>query len=105
VAEKPITFVERVAGASKMSPGVAGEAVALIARWRLAEVAAWLRRHLLVVGLAVLAGLLRVPFLHRPLTSDEAGGRRISTRRTTCASTWRNYARSSSRTHRAPSIC
>jgi GT2 family glycosyltransferase len=73
VAEQPITFVERVAGASKMSPGVAGEAVALIARWRVAEIAAWLRRHLLVAGLVVLAGLLRVPFLHRPLTSDEAG--------------------------------
>jgi hypothetical protein len=73
VAEHPITFVERVAGASKMGPGVAGEAVALIARWRLGEVVAWLRRHAPVIGMVVLAGLLRAPFLHRPLSSDEAG--------------------------------
>lgn len=73
VAEHPITFVERVAGASKMSPGVAGEAVALIARWRLAEIVGWLHRHLLVIGIVLLAGLLRVPFVHHSLSPDEAG--------------------------------
>ncbi|MDO7867223.1 polyprenol monophosphomannose synthase [Nocardioides jiangxiensis] len=73
VAEEPITFVERVAGASKMSPAVALEAVTLIARWRAGELRAWVRRYALVVGLVLLAGLVRLPFLHRPLTPDEAG--------------------------------
>ncbi|GAA3678737.1 polyprenol monophosphomannose synthase [Nocardioides ginsengisoli] len=38
VAEHPITFTERTAGASKMSADVAREAVVLIARWRMAEI-------------------------------------------------------------------
>lgn len=37
VAEHPITFTERTAGASKMSADVAREAAVLIARWRWAE--------------------------------------------------------------------
>ncbi|MDH2416502.1 polyprenol monophosphomannose synthase [Nocardioides sp. CER19] len=37
VCEHPITFVERTAGASKMSPEVAREAAVLVLRWRLAE--------------------------------------------------------------------
>jgi dolichol-phosphate mannosyltransferase len=38
VAEHPITFTERTAGASKMSPEVAREAAALVLRWRIGEI-------------------------------------------------------------------
>ncbi|MEU6134343.1 polyprenol monophosphomannose synthase [Nocardioides sp. NPDC047086] len=37
VAEHPITFTERTAGASKMSAEVAREAAVMVVRWRLAE--------------------------------------------------------------------
>ncbi|GAB3038012.1 dolichol-phosphate mannosyltransferase [Nocardioides flavus (ex Wang et al. 2016)] len=37
LAEHPITFVERTAGDSKMSPGVAREAALLVLRWRFRE--------------------------------------------------------------------
>lgn len=37
VIEHPITFTERTAGASKMSPEVAREAAVLVLRWRLGE--------------------------------------------------------------------
>ncbi|MFI5625077.1 polyprenol monophosphomannose synthase [Nocardioides sp. NPDC051685] len=37
VAEHPITFTERTAGVSKMSPAVAAEAAALVLRWRVSE--------------------------------------------------------------------
>lgn len=38
VAEHPITFTERTAGASKMSPEVAREAATLVLQWRLGEI-------------------------------------------------------------------
>jgi dolichol-phosphate mannosyltransferase len=38
VAEHPITFTERSAGVSKMSPEVAREAAALVLRWRIEEI-------------------------------------------------------------------
>lgn len=38
VAEHPITFTERTAGASKMSPEVAREAASLVLRWRIGEI-------------------------------------------------------------------
>lgn len=37
VAEHPITFTERTAGISKMSPAVAAEAAALVLRWRISQ--------------------------------------------------------------------
>ncbi|WP_406020330.1 polyprenol monophosphomannose synthase [Nocardioides sp. NBC_00850] len=37
VVEHPITFTERTAGVSKMSPAVAAEAAALVLRWRIGE--------------------------------------------------------------------
>jgi dolichol-phosphate mannosyltransferase len=37
LAEHPITFTERTAGASKMTPAVAREAALLVLRWRLGE--------------------------------------------------------------------
>lgn len=37
VSEVPIEFIERVRGASKMSPGIAGESMRLITRWGLRE--------------------------------------------------------------------
>ena len=40
VVEHPITFTERVAGASKMTVDVAREAAVLVARWRWAELQA-----------------------------------------------------------------
>ena len=40
VTEHPITFSERVAGASKMTVDVAREAAVLVARWRLEELRA-----------------------------------------------------------------
>jgi dolichol-phosphate mannosyltransferase len=42
VVEVPITFTDRTAGASKMSPAIAGEALARVLVWRYAEVLTFL---------------------------------------------------------------
>jgi dolichol-phosphate mannosyltransferase len=45
IVQVPIVFRERTAGASKMTGGIVGEAMALVVGLRLAAVAEWLRRR------------------------------------------------------------
>jgi dolichol-phosphate mannosyltransferase len=45
IVQVPIVFRERTAGASKMTGGIVGEAMALVVRLRVAAVAEWLRRR------------------------------------------------------------
>jgi hypothetical protein len=73
VVEHPITFVERVEGVSKMDGAVAREALELIARWRMVELIQRTQRNAWVIALVTLGALLRLPWLHRPLSPDESG--------------------------------
>ena len=53
IAEHPITFTERSAGASKMSTAVAREAATLVLRWRLGELTTSWSRPATVPGVMV----------------------------------------------------
>lgn len=71
VVEVPIVFTDRVAGSSKMTLGVALEAAARIATWRVPALRS--PRRLLVALAVVLTLGLHLLYLDGPLLADEGG--------------------------------